>query len=90
LKEVRPRPTKSEILLSKIIKNFTLPTIALVYAKRVLIVILSIGVDLASNETKRRFCFREIEGQADSGPTRVARWVVFNPKIPIWENFGGP
>jgi hypothetical protein len=21
---------------------------------------------------------------------RVARWFVFNPKIPIWVNFGGP
>jgi hypothetical protein len=21
---------------------------------------------------------------------RVARWFVFIPKIPIWENFGGP
>jgi hypothetical protein len=21
---------------------------------------------------------------------RVARWFVFKPKIPIWENFGGP
>jgi hypothetical protein len=21
--------------------------------------------------------------------TRVARWFVFKPKIPIWENFGG-
>jgi hypothetical protein len=23
------------------------------------------------------------------GP-RVARWLVFKPKIPIWVNFGGP
>jgi hypothetical protein len=23
------------------------------------------------------------------GPTRVARWFVFKPKIPIWVNFGG-
>jgi hypothetical protein len=23
-------------------------------------------------------------------PNRVARWFVFNPKIPIWVNFGGP
>jgi hypothetical protein len=22
--------------------------------------------------------------------TRVARWFVFEPKIPIWVNFGGP
>jgi hypothetical protein len=22
--------------------------------------------------------------------TRVAGWFVFNPKIPIWVNFGGP
>jgi hypothetical protein len=22
--------------------------------------------------------------------TRVARWFVFKPKIPIWINFGGP
>jgi hypothetical protein len=22
--------------------------------------------------------------------TRVARWFVFKPKIPIWVNFGGP
>jgi hypothetical protein len=22
--------------------------------------------------------------------TRVARWFIFNPKIPIWVNFGGP
>jgi hypothetical protein len=23
-------------------------------------------------------------------PPKVARWFVFKPKIPIWENFGGP
>jgi hypothetical protein len=22
--------------------------------------------------------------------TRVARWYIFKPKIPIWENFVGP
>jgi hypothetical protein len=22
--------------------------------------------------------------------TRVARWFIFKPKIPIWVNFGGP
>jgi hypothetical protein len=22
--------------------------------------------------------------------SRVARWFLFKPKIPIWENFGGP
>jgi hypothetical protein len=22
--------------------------------------------------------------------TRVARWFLFKPKIPIWVNFGGP
>jgi hypothetical protein len=25
-----------------------------------------------------------------SVPTRVARWYIFKPKIPIWGNFGGP
>jgi hypothetical protein len=24
-----------------------------------------------------------------SGPTRVARWYFFKPKIPVWVNFGG-
>jgi hypothetical protein len=23
-------------------------------------------------------------------PSRVARWFLFKPKIPIWVNFGGP
>jgi hypothetical protein len=23
-------------------------------------------------------------------PLVIARWFVFKPKIPIWENFGGP
>jgi hypothetical protein len=22
--------------------------------------------------------------------SRVARWFIFKPKIPIWDNFGGP
>jgi hypothetical protein len=34
----------------------------------------------------RHFIFGFIALAAD----RVARWFVFKPKIPIWENFGGP
>jgi hypothetical protein len=25
-----------------------------------------------------------------AGPSRVARWFLFKPKIQIWANFGGP
>jgi hypothetical protein len=25
-----------------------------------------------------------------SGTSRVARWFLFKPKVPIWENFSGP
>jgi hypothetical protein len=28
--------------------------------------------------------------QSQSAGSRVARWFVFKPKIPIWVNYGGP
>jgi hypothetical protein len=34
----------------------------------------------------RKWCLVRLS----SSRYRVARWVVFKPKIPIWVNFGGP
>jgi hypothetical protein len=36
------------------------------------------------------FCCQQKTLQNDSAEFRVARWFIFEPKIPIWVNFGGP
>jgi hypothetical protein len=31
-----------------------------------------------------------VQDTPERNGTRVARWFLFKPKIPIWVNFGGP
>jgi hypothetical protein len=37
-----------------------------------------------------RFFLQVSLAERATAATRVARWFVFKPKIPIWVNFGGP
>jgi hypothetical protein len=39
--------------------------------------------------TRGQFFIRRLAANFARMPLRVARWFVFKPKIPIWENFGG-
>jgi hypothetical protein len=32
----------------------------------------------------------EVQKELGTHDSRVARWFLFKPKIPIWVNFGGP
>jgi hypothetical protein len=55
-------------------------------------------LDIALDEGRKKYCFAMLKKcQANGngvkrhcGQSRVARWFVFKPKIPIWINFGRP
>jgi hypothetical protein len=47
-------------------------------------------LDFATDKWRRTEAALALGHPLKRPPSRVARWFLFKPKIPIWVNFGGP